>query len=162
MGEDARRACSSPYFPAGGHGPCSWFPFSQRCWQCGHVDGKKRLGVRDWTCSECRTRHDSDINAAKNLSRIGQPRTDALASKAPGQRGAPDAFEGVGTAGRTGESPGFSQGRCQVCRAHSLGPVSRGSARVSSPPSPPTTCPRPCAASCSPQSLDSPSATEVS
>ncbi|WP_272509640.1 zinc ribbon domain-containing protein [Salinibacter ruber] len=45
-----------------------WFPSSQRCSECGHVDGKKPLGVRDWTCSECGTCHDRDINAAKNLS----------------------------------------------------------------------------------------------
>ncbi|MGM0705221.1 MAG: zinc ribbon domain-containing protein [Bacteroidota bacterium] len=46
-----------------------WFPSSQRCSECGHVDGKKSLDVRDWTCSECRTHHDRDINAAKNRSR---------------------------------------------------------------------------------------------
>ena len=92
-----------PERPCGGHGPFSWAPSSQRCWQCEHVDGKKPLGVRDWTCSECGTHHGKDINAAKNLSRVGPPRTDALASKAPGQRGTPDAFGGVGTAGRTGE-----------------------------------------------------------
>ena len=45
-----------------------WFPSSQRCSECGHVDGKKTLDVRDWTCSECGTCHDRDINAAKNLS----------------------------------------------------------------------------------------------
>ncbi len=44
-----------------------WFPSSQRCSECGHVDGKKPLGVRDWTCSECGAHHDRDINAAKNL-----------------------------------------------------------------------------------------------
>ncbi len=46
-----------------------WFPSSQRCSECGHVDGKKSLDVRDWTCSECGTCHDRDINAAKNLNR---------------------------------------------------------------------------------------------
>ncbi|WP_423824356.1 zinc ribbon domain-containing protein [Salinibacter ruber] len=45
-----------------------WFPSSQRCSKCGHVSGKKPLDVRDWTCSECGTCHDRDINAAKNLS----------------------------------------------------------------------------------------------
>ncbi|WP_162892260.1 zinc ribbon domain-containing protein [Salinibacter ruber] len=32
-----------------------WFPSSQRCSECGHVDGKKSLDVRDWTCDECGT-----------------------------------------------------------------------------------------------------------
>ncbi len=45
-----------------------WFPSSQRCSECGHVDGKKSLDVRDWTCDECGTCQDRDINAAKNLS----------------------------------------------------------------------------------------------
>ncbi|MCS3698471.1 RNA-guided endonuclease InsQ/TnpB family protein [Salinibacter ruber] len=71
-----------------------WFPSSQRCSECGHVDGKKSLDVRDWTCSECGTCHDRDINAAKNLSRVGQTRIQA-----PGQLDKTDAFEVVGTAG---------------------------------------------------------------
>ncbi len=54
-----------------------WFPSSQRCSECGHIDGKKSLDVRDWTCSECGQHHDRDINAAKNLSRVGQTRIQA-------------------------------------------------------------------------------------
>jgi putative transposase len=70
-----------------------WFPSSQRCCECGHVGGKKKpLGVRDWTCSQCDTCHDRDINAAKNLSRVGQTRFQA-----PGDLGKPDAFEVVGS-----------------------------------------------------------------
>jgi len=69
-----------------------WFPSSQRCSECGLVDGKKPLDVRDWTCSECGTCHDRDVNAAKNLSRVGQTRIHA-----PGDLGKPDAFEVVGS-----------------------------------------------------------------
>ncbi len=69
-----------------------WFPSSQRCSECGLVDGKKSLDVRDWTCDECGTCHDRDINAAKNLSRVGQTRIQA-----PGDLGKPDAFEVVGS-----------------------------------------------------------------
>ncbi len=69
-----------------------WFPSSQRCSECGHVGGKKPLHVRDWTCSECGAHHDRDINAAKNLSRVGQTRIQA-----PGDLGKPDAFEVVGS-----------------------------------------------------------------
>ena len=60
----------------------------------GRPTDKKPLGVRDWTCSECGTHHDRDINAAKNLSRVGQIRIQA-----PGQLDKTDAFEVVGTAG---------------------------------------------------------------
>jgi putative transposase len=69
-----------------------WFPSSQRCSECGHVGGKKPLDVRDWTCSECGEHHDRDINAAKNLSRVGQTRIYA-----PGDLGKSDAFEVVGS-----------------------------------------------------------------
>ena len=74
-----------------------WFPSSQRCSECGHVNGKKPLDVRDWTCPECEEHHDRDINAAKNLSRVGQTRIEANASEAPGDLGKPDAFEVVGS-----------------------------------------------------------------
>ena len=69
-----------------------WFPSSQRCSECGHLGRKKPLDVRDWTCSECGEHHDRDINAAKNLSRVGQTRIYA-----PGDLGKSDAFEVVGS-----------------------------------------------------------------
>ena len=71
-----------------------WFPSSQRCSECGRVDGKKPLDLREWTCPKCEEHHDRDINAAKNLSRVGQTRLQA-----PGQLDKTDAFEVVGTAG---------------------------------------------------------------
>ena len=74
-----------------------WFPSSQRCSECGHVSGKKPLDVRDWTCPECGEHHDRDINAAKNLSGVGQTRIEANASEAPGDLGKPDTFEVVGS-----------------------------------------------------------------
>ena len=74
-----------------------WFPSTKRCSACGHIGESKPLDVREWTCSECGTHHDRDINAAKNLSRVGQTRTEAIASKAPGDLGKPDAFEVVGS-----------------------------------------------------------------
>jgi putative transposase len=42
-------------------------PTSQVCSACGHRDGPKRLDVREWTCPACGTRHDRDVNAAKNV-----------------------------------------------------------------------------------------------
>lgn len=44
-----------------------WFPSSQICSECGHKDGKKPLHIRDWTCPNCHTCHDRDINASKNI-----------------------------------------------------------------------------------------------
>jgi transposase len=34
--------------------------------------GLSGLGIREWTCSECHSRHDRDINAALNILRVGR------------------------------------------------------------------------------------------
>jgi putative transposase len=43
------------------------YPSSQICSTCGHLDGKKALSIRTWTCRMCQTHHDPDVNAAKNI-----------------------------------------------------------------------------------------------
>ena len=44
---------------------------SQECSNCHHLDGKKTLDIREWTCSKCGTRHDRDINADQNILNRG-------------------------------------------------------------------------------------------
>lgn len=48
-------------------------PSSTICSVCGahHKDIVNSLSVRKWTCPDCNTEHDRDINAAKNIKHIG-------------------------------------------------------------------------------------------
>lgn len=48
-----------------------WFPSSQICSHCQHKDGRKALSIRQWTCSNCQTKHDRDVNAAINIKNKG-------------------------------------------------------------------------------------------
>ena len=48
-----------------------WYPSSQICSHCNHKDGKKALSIREWTCNNCGTHHDRDINAAINIKNKG-------------------------------------------------------------------------------------------
>lgn len=49
-----------------------WYPSSKTCSECGHIVERLPLSVRSWTCPECDTTHDRDINAAKNILAVGQ------------------------------------------------------------------------------------------
>ena len=48
-----------------------WYSSSQICSDCGVSSGKKPLSVREWTCSNCGSHHDRDINASINILREG-------------------------------------------------------------------------------------------
>jgi putative transposase len=48
-----------------------WFPSSKRCSDCGHTVAKMPLKIRSWTCPECGSIHDRDINAARNVLAAG-------------------------------------------------------------------------------------------
>jgi len=53
-----------------------WTPTSKTCSECGTIRGDIPLQVRGWAC-ECGAVHDRDINAARNVLRVG---TTQLAS----------------------------------------------------------------------------------
>ena len=48
-----------------------WYPSSKTCSSCGYLLTELSLKTRHWTCPACRTRHDRDINAAKNILAAG-------------------------------------------------------------------------------------------
>ena len=48
-----------------------WEPTSQICSCCGFRGGKLDLSIREWTCLGCGTKHDRDVNAAKNIKVAG-------------------------------------------------------------------------------------------
>ncbi len=49
-----------------------WYPSSKRCSACGFVLASLGLKVRAWQGPSCGTRHDRDINAAKNILAAGR------------------------------------------------------------------------------------------
>jgi len=57
-----------------------WYPSSKTCSACGFVLASLGLKVRAWQCPSCGTRHDRDINAAKNILAAGR----AVAGGNPG------------------------------------------------------------------------------
>ena len=48
-----------------------WYPSSKTCSACGHLLCSLSLKTRHWTCPSCGTRHDRDLNAAKNILAAG-------------------------------------------------------------------------------------------
>lgn len=48
-----------------------WYPSSKTCSECGHLLASLNLGTRHWQCPSCGTRHDRDVNAAKNILAAG-------------------------------------------------------------------------------------------
>ena len=52
---------------------------TQTCSCCGGIPesspkGRTGIGIREWTCVECGTLHDRDVNAAKNILALGHER----------------------------------------------------------------------------------------
>ena len=65
---------------AGGHLAAAdrFHPSSKLCSVCGHKNEELKLSDRVWTCSQCGTRHDRDVNAARNLEKVACGLRDTL------------------------------------------------------------------------------------
>ncbi len=48
-----------------------WFPSSKLCSNCFYQVEEMPLEIREWTCPSCRTEHDRDENASKNIRAEG-------------------------------------------------------------------------------------------
>ena len=48
-----------------------YYPSSQICHYCGHIDGKKAETIRFWACPKCNSKLDRDRNAAINILNEG-------------------------------------------------------------------------------------------
>lgn len=48
-----------------------WHPSTKTCCECGTTGHKLSLSDREWTCPDCGTTHDRDLNAARNILTAG-------------------------------------------------------------------------------------------
>ena len=78
-----------------------WFPSSKMCSACGYLLAELGLKIRTWQCPSCGTRHDRDINAAKNILAAGR----AVAGGIPGHA----CGAGIRHPGSSGVQPAVKQ-----------------------------------------------------
>ena len=55
-----------------------FYPSSKLCSVCGYKHDALKLKDREWTCPQCGTRHDRDVNAARNLESVARGSRDTL------------------------------------------------------------------------------------
>jgi putative transposase len=92
-----------------------WYPSSKTCSACGHLLAALSMSTRQWRCPSCGTRHDRDINAAKNI----------LAAGLAVARGSPGDACGAGIR-HSGSSPGAAGGETGTPAREGRNPLLQG------------------------------------
>lgn len=63
-----------------------FFPSSKTCSECHYIKQDLTLKDREWTCPECGTRHDRDVNAAKMILLQGKKTTTVGTTESKARR----------------------------------------------------------------------------
>ncbi|HEX4203249.1 MAG TPA: RNA-guided endonuclease TnpB family protein [Ktedonobacteraceae bacterium] len=84
-----------------------WYPSSKTCSACLHVLEELPLDIRSWSCPNCGTCHDRDINAAKNLLSVGLTALNACggAVRPADSKGSQAGTSETGTLAGDGKNP---------------------------------------------------------
>ncbi len=95
-----------------------WHPSSKLCSTpgCGWINSHLKLSERSWTCLECGTLHDRDLNAAKNILAAGLAVVQRELGKACGEDIRPKQSPRVTT--RKGRQTSVKQETTPNARAH--------------------------------------------
>jgi putative transposase len=48
-----------------------YYPSSKTCSVCGNINNNCQLSDREWDCTSCKTNHNRDLNAARNILKQG-------------------------------------------------------------------------------------------
>ena len=79
-----------------------FYPSSKTCSKCGYIKQDLKLSDRQWTCPDCKTTHDRDINASINLFLEGLKLTigQELSELTPAEY-APAGYQNIGISRHT-------------------------------------------------------------